>query len=106
MTAPAFGASGPIQKSIGAALLPCDALGWAAAEAATLLDGSTASINPTAANDQPPFAVYEHADGRWAAHSIRVLTLEGGMISALTPVRAAHRPADVCGVRAVAHPAG
>ena len=41
---------------------------------------------PTAANGQPAFAVYERsaADGRWAAHAIQVLTLEGEMISALT----------------------
>jgi RNA polymerase sigma-70 factor (ECF subfamily) len=159
-----------------AALLLCDVLGWAAAEAATLLGGSTASINsalqraretlskrypdgrpqvldqpepahqellgkylsaweshdvdgfvallkedaavtmppwlqwfvgreavrlffamvwktcgglrlvPTAANGQPAFAVYERnaADGIWGAHSIHVLTVERGGISALT----------------------
>jgi len=158
-----------------AALLLCDVLGWAAAETATLLGGSTVSINsalqrardtlakhypqgrpaqaprptptqqhllerylraweghdidgfvallkedatftmppwlqwyagrraigsfftlawktcgglrlvPTAANGQPAFAVYERsADGRWAAHAIQVLALEGEMISALT----------------------
>jgi RNA polymerase sigma-70 factor (ECF subfamily) len=158
-----------------AALMLCDVLGWAAGEAATLLGGSTASINsalqraretlakrypegrppqaprpsaaeqellgrylraweghdldgfvallkedatftmppwlqwyagrpaigsffatawqtcgglrlvPTAANGQPAFAVYERsADGRWGAHSIHVLTLAPGGISALT----------------------
>ena len=159
-----------------AAILLCDVLGWAAAEAATLLGGSTASINsalqrgrdtlakrypegrapmtsrpdatqqklldrylqaweghdldgfvallkedatvtmppwpqwfagrgaigsffalawktcgglklvPTAANGQPAFAIYEQSatDGRWAAHSIHVLTLEHDAISALT----------------------
>jgi RNA polymerase sigma-70 factor (ECF subfamily) len=159
-----------------AALLLCDVLGWAAAEAATLLGGTTASINsalqraretltkhypdgrpqvldrpepahqvllgkylraweshdvdgfvallkedaavtmppwlqwfvgreavrsffamvwktcgglrlvPTAANGQPAFAVYERnaTDGIWGAHSIHVLTLEHGEISALT----------------------
>jgi len=159
-----------------AALLLCDVLGWAAAEAAALLGGSTASINsalqraretlgkhypegrapvppqpdpaqrellgrylkaweghdldafvallkedatvsmppwmqwfvgreavralfamlwkecnglrlvPTAANHQPAFAVYERtADGSsWTAHSIHVLTLERGIIGALT----------------------
>jgi RNA polymerase sigma-70 factor (ECF subfamily) len=159
-----------------AALLLCDVLGWAAAEAATLLGGSTASINsalqraretlakrypdgrppavlrpdpaqqeligrylqaweghdvdgfvallkedataimppwlewyagreairsffamawktcgglrlvPTSANGQAAFAVYEQsaADGRWAAHSIHVLTLERDLISTLT----------------------
>src|SRR5271170_2118416 len=156
-----------------AALLLCDVLGWPAAEAATLIGGSTASINsalqraretlakhyrdgrplttlrpdpaqqqllgrylqaweghdldgfvallkedatavmppwlqwlagreairsffeaawntcgglrlvPTAANGQPAFAVYECSatDGRWAAHSIHVLTLEQDAIS-------------------------
>ena len=159
-----------------AAILMCDVLGWAATEAATLLGGSTASINsalqraretlaksypdgrpsvaprpspeqqklldrylraweghdlegfvallkedatftmppwpqwyagrqaigsffalawhacgglrllPTAANGQPAFAVYERsaADGRWAAHSIHVLTLQNAMISTMT----------------------
>jgi RNA polymerase sigma-70 factor, ECF subfamily len=159
-----------------AALMLCDVLGWASAEAATLLGGSTASINsalqraretlskrypdgrppeaprpnaaqeellgrylqaweghdlhgfvallkedataimppwlewyagreairsffeaawmtcgglrlvPTAANGQPAFAVYERsaADGRWAAHSIHVLTLEHDAISTMT----------------------
>jgi len=159
-----------------AAMLLCDVLGWAAAEAATLLGGSTASINsalqraretlakrksdgrqpvvsrpdaaqqrllgrylqaweghdldgfvalvredatytmppwlqwyvgreairsffamawkscsglrliPTAANGQPAFAVYTPAgaDGPLEAHSIQVLTLEDGLISALT----------------------
>jgi RNA polymerase sigma-70 factor (ECF subfamily) len=159
-----------------ATLLLCDVLGWAAAEAATLLGGSTASINsalqrardtlakhyphgrpaqaprptptqqqllerylraweghdidgfvallkedatftmppwlqwyagrsaigaffalawktcgglrliPTAANGQPAFAVYERSgsDGRWAAHAIQVLALEGEMICGLT----------------------
>ena len=43
-------------------------------------------LAPTAANGQPAFAVYERsgADGRWAAHAIQVLTLEQGMISAMT----------------------
>jgi RNA polymerase sigma-70 factor (ECF subfamily) len=159
-----------------AALLLCDVLGWAATESATLLGGSTASINsalqrardtlakrypqgrplvasrpspaqqqllerylrtweghdldgfvallkedatftmppwlqwyagreaigsffalawktcgglrlvPTAANGQPAFAVYEHSasDGRWVAHAIQLLALEGEMISTLT----------------------
>jgi RNA polymerase sigma-70 factor, ECF subfamily len=158
-----------------AALMLCDVLGWASAEAATLLGGSTASINsalqraretlakrypdgrpqaaprpdpaqqkllsrylaaweghdldgfvallkedatytmppwllwftgrqvigsffavawktcsglrlfPTTANGQPAFAVYERGnDGRFAAHSIHVLTLEQDSISALT----------------------
>ena len=159
-----------------AAILLCDVLGWAAAEAATLLGGSTASINsalqrsretlarrhpegrpavaqrpdpaqqkllerylraweghdldgfvallkedatftmppwlqwyagreaigsffalawkacggvrlvPTAANRQPAFALYVRAgaDAPWAAYSMQVLTLEHGMISALT----------------------
>jgi RNA polymerase sigma-70 factor (ECF subfamily) len=159
-----------------AALMLCDVLGWAAAEAAALLGGSTASINsalqraretlskrypegrppeaprpdaaqekllgrylqaweghdldgfvallkedataimppwlewfagreairsffeaawktcgglrlvPTAANGQPAFAVYEQsaADGRWAAHSIHVLTLDRDAISTMT----------------------
>jgi RNA polymerase sigma-70 factor (ECF subfamily) len=158
-----------------AALMLCDVLGWAAAEAATLLDSSTASVNsalqraretlarrypdgrppeaprpsaeqeqllgryleaweahdadrlwlllkedasvvmppwiewyvgrdairsffgaqwrtcgglrlvPTAANGQPAFAVYERgADGRFAAHSLHVLTLAGETISTLT----------------------
>lgn len=41
---------------------------------------------PTVANGQPAFAIYERsaADGRWAAHSIHVLALEDGGISALT----------------------
>jgi len=40
---------------------------------------------PTAANGQPAFAVYERsADGRWAAHSIHVLTLEHAAISSMT----------------------
>ena len=41
---------------------------------------------PTSANGQPAFAVYEHSktDARWNAHSIHVLTLEGGAISAMT----------------------
>ncbi len=41
---------------------------------------------PTAANGQPAFAVYERsaADGRWAAHSIHVLTLEQDAISTMT----------------------
>ncbi|MGO9794486.1 MAG: sigma-70 family RNA polymerase sigma factor [Terracidiphilus sp.] len=159
-----------------AALMLCDVLGWQSAEAASLLDGSTASINsalqraretlsnrysdrrpplesqptpaqqkllgrylkaweghdvdgfvavlkedatavmppwlqwftgrevigaffaaawktcgglhlvPTSANGQPAFAIYEHsaADQRWNAHSIHVLTLENGAISAIT----------------------
>ncbi len=158
-----------------AALLLCDVLGWSAAEAATLLDSSTASVNsalqraretlsrrfpdgrppeasppsaeqqqllerylhawethdadglgmllkddasvvmppwlewyvgretirsffaaqwktcgglrllPTAANGQPAFAVYERgADGRFAAHSIQVLTLARDAISTMT----------------------
>jgi hypothetical protein len=32
-------------RYLGSAILLCDVLGWAAAEAATLLGGSTASIN-------------------------------------------------------------
>jgi RNA polymerase sigma-70 factor, ECF subfamily len=159
-----------------AALLVCDVLGWPAAEAATLFDSSTASVNsalqraretlskrypdgrppeapkpstsqekllgrylqaweghdldgfvallkedaaaimppwlewyagreairsffdaawktcgglrllPTAANGQPAFAVYERSatDGRWAAHSIHVLTFENAAISTMT----------------------
>ena len=156
-----------------AALMLCDVLGWAAAEAATLLESSTASVNsalqraretlsrrdpgggppeppspeqqqllgrylqaweahdadrlgallkedasvvmppwlqwyagreaiqsffraqwktcgglrlvPTAANGQPAFAVYERgADGRFAAHSIHVLTLARDAISTMT----------------------
>ncbi len=157
-----------------AALMLCDVLGWASAEAANLLDASTASINsalqraretlsksypegrvrthkpsaeqeallgkylraweghdldgfvallredaavimppwlewyvgravigaffdgawktcgglrlvPTAANGQPAFAVYErNAEGAYAAHSIHVLTLEGGAIATMT----------------------
>jgi RNA polymerase sigma-70 factor (ECF subfamily) len=41
---------------------------------------------PTAANGQPAFAIYEHSavDGRWTAHAIQVLALEGEMISSLT----------------------
>jgi RNA polymerase sigma-70 factor, ECF subfamily len=40
---------------------------------------------PTAANGQPAFAVYEQgADGRWAAHSIHVLTLANDAISTMT----------------------
>jgi len=41
---------------------------------------------PTAANGQPAFGVYEQsaADGRWAAHSIHVLTLEREAISTMT----------------------
>jgi RNA polymerase sigma-70 factor (ECF subfamily) len=40
---------------------------------------------PTAANHQPAFAVYEStANGSWTAHSIHVLELGQGMISALT----------------------
>jgi RNA polymerase sigma-70 factor (ECF subfamily) len=40
---------------------------------------------PTAANHQPAFAVYERtAGGSWTAHSLHVLELEHGMISALT----------------------
>jgi RNA polymerase sigma-70 factor (ECF subfamily) len=40
----------------------------------------------TAANGQPAFGMYERAgeDAPWAAHSIHVLTLEQGMISAVT----------------------
>ena len=159
-----------------AALMLCDVLGWASAEAASLLDASTASINsalqrarqtlsdrysdrrpplesrttpaqqqllgrylqaweghnvdgfvallkadatavmppwlqwftgrevigtffaaawktcgglhlvPTSANGQPAFAIYEFssADKRWNAHSIHVLTLKSGAISAIT----------------------
>jgi RNA polymerase sigma-70 factor (ECF subfamily) len=158
-----------------AALMLCDVLGWPAAEAATLLDSSTASVNsalqrarqtltasypdgrppdaprpssaqeqllrrylqaweahdadrlgvllkedaslvmppwaawyrgreairsffqaqwgacgglrlvPTAANRQPAFAVYERgADGRFAAHSVQVLTLAPDAISTMT----------------------
>jgi RNA polymerase sigma-70 factor, ECF subfamily len=158
-----------------AALMLCDVLGWAAAEAATLLDSSTASVNsalqraretlvrrypdgrpqeaprpspeqqqllgrylqaweahdadrlgvllredaalvmppwlqwyvgretirsffaaqwktcgglrlvPTVANGQPAFAVYERGpDGRFAAHSVQVLTLERDAISTMT----------------------
>jgi RNA polymerase sigma-70 factor, ECF subfamily len=40
---------------------------------------------PTAANEQPAFAVYQRSgDGRWAAHAIHVLALEDEMISTLT----------------------
>ncbi|MHB8419493.1 MAG: sigma-70 family RNA polymerase sigma factor [Myxococcales bacterium] len=41
---------------------------------------------PSAANAQPAFAVYERspADGRWAAHSLHVLTLDDAAISTLT----------------------
>ena len=40
---------------------------------------------PTAANGQPAFAVYEQsADGKWAAHSLHVLTLEQDAISTMT----------------------
>jgi RNA polymerase sigma-70 factor (ECF subfamily) len=41
---------------------------------------------PTAANEQPAFAVYEKnaLDGTWAAHSIHVLTPRDGAICALT----------------------
>jgi RNA polymerase sigma-70 factor, ECF subfamily len=41
---------------------------------------------PTAANGQPAFAVYERSavDGRWTAHAIQVLELEGEMIASLT----------------------
>jgi RNA polymerase sigma-70 factor (ECF subfamily) len=41
---------------------------------------------PTAANGQPALAVYElsAADGRWAAHSIHVLTVEDDAISSMT----------------------
>jgi RNA polymerase sigma-70 factor (ECF subfamily) len=40
---------------------------------------------PTAANGQPAFAVYQRsgADGRWAAHSIQVLTLADNKIAAM-----------------------
>jgi RNA polymerase sigma-70 factor (ECF subfamily) len=40
----------------------------------------------TVANGQPAFGIYERSatDGRWAAHAIQVLVLEGEMISALT----------------------
>jgi RNA polymerase sigma-70 factor (ECF subfamily) len=40
---------------------------------------------PTAANAQPAFAVYERSSaGRWEAHAIQVLALEGEAISSLT----------------------
>jgi len=40
---------------------------------------------PTRANAQPAFAVYQQgADGRFAAHSLQVLALEGGEIATLT----------------------
>ncbi len=39
---------------------------------------------PTAANRQPAFAVYERgADGRFAAHSVQVLTLAQNAISTM-----------------------
>ncbi len=42
-------------------------------------------LMPTAANGQPAFAVYERgADGRFAAHSIQVLTLERDAVSSMT----------------------
>ncbi len=41
---------------------------------------------PTGANGQPAFAVYERtgAEPRWFAHSLHVLTLDGGAVSTLT----------------------
>lgn len=43
-------------------------------------------LEPTSANGQPAFAIYEHSDidKRWNAHSIHVLTLENDVISAVT----------------------
>jgi RNA polymerase sigma-70 factor (ECF subfamily) len=43
-------------------------------------------LEPTSANGQPAFAIYEFsdADKRWNAHSIHVLTLENDAISAMT----------------------
>ena len=43
-------------------------------------------LAPTAANGQPAFALYERSgpNRQWAAHAIQVLTLEQGMISAIT----------------------
>jgi RNA polymerase sigma-70 factor (ECF subfamily) len=43
-------------------------------------------LEPTSANGQPAFAIYEYSgsDKRWNAHSIHVLTLENDAISAIT----------------------
>jgi RNA polymerase sigma-70 factor (ECF subfamily) len=66
-----------------AALMLCDVLGWSAAEAATLLDGSTASINsalqraretlsrqPTAEAPRPDSELLERYMRAWEGHDI------------------------------------
>jgi RNA polymerase sigma-70 factor (ECF subfamily) len=57
----------------------------------TVLDGVRSwRMLPTSANGQPALAAYElGSSGRYAAHGVTVLTLEGPLIAGITHFRAA-----------------